>query len=565
MTNTCVLYGRVSGKAQAEAYGLDAQLDDCRAWAEREGYRVLAEFTDRGGKGSKRDTDPRDRVGFGELLRFVAGTRVDAVLAANRDRYGERYWPEYAADLLALHGTTARAMNDTGNPYGDAVTDVSAGEERKKIAERSRRGKLRKARQGYVLALGQPNYGYRYTPDRNHYVIEPDHMALMGRIFRMIGPEGMSLHGVRKTLNGEGWPTPSAVWSEFTREERAQKGKDPLPASEHWSGPFIRGVVTDDCYKAHTPEELDALMRDGHMTLEVRGRLDPSKCYGVWWYVGTDWDGSKARIAVPIPDSGTPREWVDLARKNIAGNVKTMPKGGGRFWELGGGVFRCSCGWTMQGNSRKNSAKPDAKLYHGYRCARRIRHGADACGQRVGYNAVEIEAEVWALVSRDLSDPAVMLAGLDALIELEREKLHGDPEREEMMLMDRLNALEQERRGYLRQNARGVLSDGELDEYLAGVEEHRPVLEKSLSESRSRRARLDELERIRAEWASGRSMWLSYVPGGDLRNATPEQRRELYRRHGVKVWAFPDGSIQIDGVCLPENASRSRAPPLFCG
>ncbi len=37
---TCVIFSRVSTKKQAEAYGLDAQVDDCRAWAEREGYRL---------------------------------------------------------------------------------------------------------------------------------------------------------------------------------------------------------------------------------------------------------------------------------------------------------------------------------------------------------------------------------------------------------------------------------------------------------------------------------------------------------------------------------------------
>lgn len=308
------------------------------------------------------------------------------------------------------------------------------------------------------------------------------------------------------------------------------------------------------------------------MTPEVRARLDPSKAYGIWWYVGTDWDGSKARVAVPVPDSGIPREWVDLARKNVANNVKTMPKGGARLWELGGGIFTCGgtrsngepCGWTMQPHSRRGGTG-GGPMNHGYRCARRAHHGKDACDVSHGYRAEQVEAEVWALVSRDLSDPAVMLAGLDALIEHERQKLHGDPEREEMMLMDRLNALEQERRGYLRQNARGVLPDDELDVFLAGLDETRPVLEKSLSESRNRRARLDELERIRDAWASGRSMWLSYVPGGDLRNATPEQRRDLYRRHGVKVWALPEDGARVDGVCIPENASRSRAPRVSCG
>lgn len=46
---------------------------------------------------------------------------------------------------------------------------------------------------------------------------------------------------------------------------------------------------------------------------------------------------------------------------------------------------------------------------------------------------------------------------------------------------------------------------------------------------------------------------------------TLEQWRERYRQLGISVTAQPDGGIQIDGVCLPEDASRIRAPRVSCG
>lgn len=590
---TCVIFSRVSTKKQAEAYGLDAQVDDCRAWAEREGYRVLAEFKDGGGKDSKRDTNPWDLVGFSELVRFVSENRVDVVIATERSRYGQDWRPGYIQDaLLSPHGTRLRALNDTGNVYGDAMTDTTSGEERRKIAERSKRGKLGKARRGFILALGQPNHGYVYTPNRKHYAIESEHMRVVERIIYMIGVERSSLHAVKTTLEAEGWPTPSKVWSEFTKEEREQQGKAPQTYSEYWSGPFIRGVVTDDCYKAHTSEEIAELVEQGHMRPEVAA-LAPVPC-GIWWYVGTDWDGSKARVAVPVPDSGIPREWVDLAREAVADNVKTMPKGGARFWELGGGLFRCSCGWTMQGNSRKNSAKPDARLYHGYRCARRIRHGKDACGQRIGYSAVEVEQQVWEFVAGQLNDPALIVEGIDRRIEEERAQMQGDPERDEMILQDKLNSVEQQRRGHLHQNARGILDDGELDEMLAGLDEQRQALRRERDKLRGQGGRIRALEGIRLNaletMRAGYSGDLLRDAFADLPDApvdemqgrmmemvrekrrervldayTPEQRRERYRQLGISVTAQPDGGIQIDGVCLPEDASRSRGRSLSCG
>ena len=62
-----------------------------------------------------------------------------------------------------------------------------------------------------------------------------------------------------------------------------------------------------------------------------------------------------------------------------------------------------------------------------------------------------------------------------------------------MMLLERRASLEDERRGYLRQNARGVISDAELDEMLAGIEEARADIERALGEVRGRGERLRRL------------------------------------------------------------------------
>ncbi len=605
---TCVIYVRVSTKKQAEAYGLDAQIDDCRAWAEREGYRVLAEFKDSGGKDSKRDTNPWDLKGFGELLRFIESNRVDVVIATERSRYGQDWRPGYIQDaMLAPHGTTLRALNDTGNVYGDAMTDTTSGEERRKIAERSKRGKLNKARRGYVIALGQPNFGFLYTQDRKGYTLAPEHMRVVQRVIYMVGVEHLSLHAVKTTMEKEGWDTPSKVWSEYTARERKQQGEKVKEYSKKWSGPFIRGVIAQDVYKAHTAEEIAELVEQGHMRPETAA-LAPVPC-GIWWYEGTDWDGSKVRVAVPVPDSGIPREWVDLARAQIAGNVKSMPKGGNRFWELGGGVFKCSCGWSMQGHSRRGGNGGSGIKYHSYRCAKRVRHGKNACEQRGGFNADAVEAQVWEFVAEYLSDPALVVEGLDNAIERERARMQGDPEREEMVIQDRLNALEQERRGYLRQNARGILPDDELDEELAGLDEQLQALRHARDELRRAGGRIRALEgmRLRAledlrkfyaepaeamrniiERARAKSpddipanMWDEttrdviqewerggYVKRGmrrALEDAAPEQRRERYRELGIQVRAVPDGSIEVEGVCIPEDASRSRGRRVSCG
>jgi hypothetical protein len=76
------------------------------------------------------------------------------------------------------------------------------------------------------------------------------------------------------------------------------------------------------------------------------------------------------RIAVPVPDSGIPREWVDVARKRIKDN-RAPSSAGHRFWELSGGIFCCGgCGRRMF----TNTVNP-ARGHHYYRCPSRLHDG----------------------------------------------------------------------------------------------------------------------------------------------------------------------------------------------
>jgi site-specific DNA recombinase len=91
---------------------------------------------------------------------LVAGGDVSVVLAQDRDRFARE--PAYHYLLrreFEEHGTKIRAMNDRGDdsPEGeltDGILDQLAKYERAKKTERSRRGKLRKAREGNPYAHG---------------------------------------------------------------------------------------------------------------------------------------------------------------------------------------------------------------------------------------------------------------------------------------------------------------------------------------------------------------------------------------------------------------------------
>src|SRR5215213_2483392 len=163
-------------------------------------------------------------------------------------------------------------------------------------------GKLRKAREGKIIASSEASYGFTYTADRSGYIVDEREMVVLRRIFRMVGVEGKSLSAVK--------------------------------------------VILDDVYKPHERVDIEELVTEGILSPEVASRLEESRRYGIWWYnrrrilekgiseVGKDGRIYRRRrktslkpreewIAVPVPDAGLEREVVEAAREAIRHNRKT--------------------------------------------------------------------------------------------------------------------------------------------------------------------------------------------------------------------------------------------------
>jgi site-specific DNA recombinase len=187
--------------------------------------------------------------------------------------------------------------------------------ERADIAKRSRRGQLQKAREGKVLAGRRPKYGFKLNATRDGYEVDEEDMRVVRRIFEMVGIDRLGLHAVRRALEREG--------------EKSPDGKP------RWDTPVISRLIRDDVYMPHSYEEIAKLV-----SAEVAARLAPDETYGVWWYnrhritrkqIAEDGPGERYYrhvtkttekdksewIAVPVPDSGIPREWVDAAREAV--------------------------------------------------------------------------------------------------------------------------------------------------------------------------------------------------------------------------------------------------------
>ena len=557
-----ILYARVSTEEQARSgYSLAQQLEALREHASCEGYEVLEEVMDRGQSGAS-----LERPGMDLVRDLVAAGGVSVVLAQDRDRVARE--PAYHYLLkreFAEYGSKLKALNDRGDesPEGeltDGILDQLAKYERAKTTERTRRGRLRRAREGKILGGHTPDYGFRYNATRDNYVVDEDAMLIVRRIFYMVGVEGQALYAVKKALERDGLNSPT--------------GK------VHWSTQVIRDRILDDVYRPHSFQEITKVV-----SAEVAAKLDPEKRYGIWWYNrhrttrrqvsegGTDGRSYRSMtktiekdkeqwIAVPVPDSGVPLEWVDAARAAIKNNKKAS-SAGRRLWELSGGILRCiSCGRQMDPHSVKGTKR--SKRYFYYRCIKHRREGNEACANAESYRADELEGSVWEFVSGLLKDPQRIRKGLEVLIEEEQAGGLGDPQREGEAWLKKLSKVDTKRSRFQDMAAEGLITFDELRSKLEELEQIREQAQRELEALNRHREKIEELERDKyAVMASYAGM----VPK-ELDDLASEERHQIYKMLRLQVMvgakALPEVSGALGGeleFCDSESSSLPRWTP----
>src|SRR5215218_7167612 len=267
---------------------------------------------------------------------------------------------------------------------------------------------------------------------------------------------------------------------------------------------------------------------------------------------------NRARSGSPCPCRGREyRAYVDAAREAIKDNQR-QSESGDRLWELSGGVLYCDeCGCRMTVHATLDSR--NGRRYCYYRCPKRGRHGVHkVCINGKHHRAAETEAAVWDLISRLLKHPERVRAGLDEMIEQERAGMRGDPDREAASWLEKLAEVEQERRSYLRFAAKGHMTDDELAEALAELEETRMTAEEELATIRGRKEIIEELERDRDALLKS---YAKMTPDA-LDLLTPEKRRQVYGMLRLRVEVAADGTMVARGI-LSEDC-RPAGSDGFC-
>lgn len=537
-----ILYARVSTEEQARSgYSLAQQLAALRQYAASKGFEILEELEDAGYSGSSLERPGMDRV-----RDLVASGSVTVVLTQDRDRLAREPAYHYLLrEEFGEHGTSLRSLSDRGDdsPEGqltDGILDQLAKFERAKTTERTRRGKLEKARSGKVVGGHRVNYGFAMNAESNGYEIDELKMANVRRIFSLVGETMVSITSVVRTLNLEGIPGPSGG---------------------RWNTKAVRSFVRDDVYKPHTYEEVSELVSP-----EALSKLESGKSYGIWWFNRERWHQRRVSepdpagtgrvyckkssivprpreewIPVPVPDAGIPRDTVEAARRIVENNV-ACSSNGDRTWELSGGIMRCTeCGGHMR---TVVTRKKDGRRYFYYTCANRRDVRSIACSNGKNYPAERIESEVWAFVSGLLTDPERLRVGLDAMLKRERDVAQEDPKRQAVAWERRVTELNQMRARYQDMAARSLVTLDELGARLEDLDSERETAERELALIRARSERLEDLERDAENLIDSYSKALPEVLGA----ADSQERSRVYKMLRLRALANSKGEVELEGV-----------------
>jgi site-specific DNA recombinase len=216
------LYGRVSTATQEQEGTIMSQLQALRQFIVQNRWTLLPEheFLDEGFSGSRLDRPALDR------LRDAARRgEFDAVAVLSPDRLARNYAHQWL--LIEEFEKLGLQWIFLQNPFGDSpqgklltqMQGMMAEYERAQILERTRRGRLEKARRGHFIPWAYRCYGYQYLPKRHdsppQVLIEPTEAENVRRIFRLLLEEQLSCRQITKRLNESHTPPPSGthpVW-----------------------------------------------------------------------------------------------------------------------------------------------------------------------------------------------------------------------------------------------------------------------------------------------------------------------------------------------------------------
>ena len=394
------IYARVSTDNQRAQGTITSQVDELRELAAARGLRVGPElvFCDEGVSGAT-----LVRPALEGLRDGVAAGAFDVLLCHSPDRLARRYaYQVLLLDEFARAGIgVVFAFEDerAETPDGELLRQMQgmiAEYERAQIAERTRRGRLHRARSGSAAVLGRAPYGYRYVRRSEcadaYFQIDEARAPVVREIFRRYAHEGQTLAAIADWLNETATPTttPGKAWHPST----------------------VRGMLVNPAYRGEAAfGKTRVTGTRGKATRQARQRgarqsLAPQRKSAP--------EDSWTMIAVPaIIDADT----FALAHSRLEQGVRFATRNARKPSLLRGLLVCRECGYAWH---RVEKGKPQSRRVY-YQCGSRCLRTAERRCTSKPVRAEELEQLVWAQIRRLLCEPDLVGVEIDRRLRSMRE------------------------------------------------------------------------------------------------------------------------------------------------
>jgi len=394
------IYARVSTDNQATHGTIQSQLDELRELAAARGFAVGSElvFCDEGVSGATLVRPALERLRDGA----VEGS-FEVVLCHSPDRLARRYaYQVLLLEEFARAGVEivfALEGERTETPEGELLRQMQgmiAEYERAQIAERTRRGRLHRARSGSAAVLGRAPYGYRYVRRSEHadayFEIDEVKASVVREIFRRYAHAGETLAAIADWLNESATPTTTA--------------------GKAWHPSTVRGMLVNPAYRGEAAfGKTRVTGARGKATRQARQRgarqsLAPQRASAP--------EDSWTMIAVPaIIDADT----FALARSRLEQGVRFASRNAKKPSLLRGLLVCRECGYAWH---RVEKGKPQSRRVY-YQCGSRCLRTAERRCNSAPVRADELEPLVWGEITRLLCQPDLVGAEIDRRLQDLRE------------------------------------------------------------------------------------------------------------------------------------------------
>jgi site-specific DNA recombinase len=382
------LYARVSTPQQHHENTIASQVRLLKDYIQAQGWSVLPEheFLEEGISGARLDRPALDR-----LRDSAQRGEFDAVVVVAPDRLARHYAHQWL--LIEELEKQRLRVHFLQNPFGDTpqgklliqMQGMMAEYERAQSAERTRRGRLEKARRGEFIPWAYHGYGYRYLPKRHgctpQVLIEPGEAGVVRQIYRALVEEQLSCRQITKRLNKAQLPTPT--------------GKSTV-----WQPATIRSILTNRAYAGQGRYNCRQCAPPSYRQHPTPGQRSPKRQYRPV----SDWVWSEAPVII------TPElfEKAQVQRRRHAEAARRMYQPSSRRYLLRTLVKCGECGLALSATHLTSACKRYEYLY--YECKG---HNPLTCGRVTKCPSRRVRADrldtlVWQALCQLLQTPTLI-------------------------------------------------------------------------------------------------------------------------------------------------------------